>query len=115
MNEITIYLIEVTATLVICVGVVAYLRQSLRPILVDLCGSEERARFWVTFASILLIGLPIVFAMGYNPLAGNPDGMFFDVANQIKRNLLGFLLTLMGIGAIISFFALIAPRPKAQP
>lgn len=114
MNGIAEYLIQITLSAALCVGIVAYLRQSLRPILVDLCGTETRARFWVAFASILLIGLPLVFSMGYNPTASSVEAVFFEIVNQVKIDLLGFLLALMVIGAVISFFALIAPRPVAK-
>ena len=113
MNNIAVYFIQITTTLVISLGAVMYLRRSLRRVLVDLCATEERAEFWMTFASIVLIGLPLVFGLGFNPEASLPDKAFFEAANQVKVNLFGFLLALMGMGAVISFFALIAPRPVA--
>lgn len=111
MNTIVLYFIEIAITLAVCCAVVVYLRRSLRRVLVDLCRTEERAQFWLVFASILLVGLPLIFGMGYNPEAASLEKAFFEVANQTKWNLLGFLVTLMGIGVVISFFALVAPRP----
>jgi uncharacterized membrane protein (DUF4010 family) len=111
MNTIALYFIEIATTLAICCAVVVYLRRSLRRVLVDLCRTEERAQFWLVFASILLVGLPLIFGMGFNPSAADAEKAFFEAANQIKWNLLGFLTTLIGIGFVISFFALVAPRP----
>lgn len=115
MNSILIYFIQLISTLVVCLGAVMYLRRSLRRVLVDLCATEERAEFWMVFASIILIGLPLVFGMGFSPEATLPDKAFFEAANQVKNNLFGFLLALMGMGGVISFFALIAPRPATTP
>jgi hypothetical protein len=111
MNTIGLYFIEIAVTLIVCCAVVIYLRQSLRRVLVDLCRTEERAQFWLVFASILLVGLPLIFGMGFNPSAASAEKAFFEAANQVKWNLLGFLVTLMGVGVMISFFALVAPRP----
>ncbi len=111
MNTITVYFIQIATTLVICLAGVIYLRRSLRRVLVDLCATEERAQFWMSFASIVLIGFPLVFGLGFNPEATLPDKAFFEAANQVKENLFGFLVVLIGVGSIISFFALIAPRP----
>ncbi len=113
MNLIFVYLLEIAITLSICVAVVAYLRPHLRRILADLCGTDERARFWMAFATILLVGLPLIFGLGYKPDAGAGE-LFFDVARQVRVNLLGFLVALVAIGGVVSFFALVAPRPQTK-
>jgi hypothetical protein len=114
MNRILIYLLEVAVTLAICAAVVAYLRPYLQRILVDLCGTAERAQFWQVFATILLVGLPLIFGLGYQPESHASEQLFFEVANQLKVNLLGFLLALIAIGGVVSFFALVAPRTQAK-
>jgi len=111
MNTIVLYFTEIALTLTICGLVVVSLSRSLRGVLVELCGTQERAKFWLAFASILLIGLPLIFGMGYNPEAATIEQAFFEIANQVKWNLLGFLVVLIGIGMVISFFVLVAPRP----
>ena len=114
MNRILIYLLEVAVTLAVCAAIVAYLRPHLRRILADLCGTDERAQFWLAFATILLAGLPLIFGLGYQPGTVTGELLFFDVARQVKINLLGFLLALVAIGGVVSFFALVAPRPERQ-
>jgi len=56
MNTIGIYLLQIIVTLVISLAVVIYFRPYLERILVDLCGTQDRAQFWVVFSSILLMG-----------------------------------------------------------
>ena len=114
MNTIIVYLIQVAVTAGVCLAVIVYFRRHLRRILVDLCGTEERADFWLAFASIFLVGWPVVLGMGYSPDAKMIELMFFEVANQIKLNLIGFLIAFFGVGCVIGFFALIAPRSPAS-
>jgi len=112
MNTIFSFVIEVVLTLVASVLLVGYLRPFLRKVLTDLCGTEERAQFWVAFSSILLIGIPILFALNYTPEASNPETLFFEVAGKLSGNLGGLLFALIVIGAFVSFFALVAPRQR---
>lgn len=114
MNTIALYFVQIAVTLIISLGVVIYLRRSLGRMLVDLCRTEERAHFWLIFSTVVLVGIPLVFGMGYTPLAAGAETMFFEVANQLKWNLVGFLLALVTIGFILSFFALLAPRPETK-
>ena len=111
MNTILSFVIEVSLTLLIAALLVNYLRPFLWKILVDLCGTEERARFWTAFSNILLIGLPAIFALNFRPIASGPEGLFFEIAGKLSANLGGFLLALIGVGFIVSFFALAARRP----
>jgi len=114
METIQIYLLQIAVTIAISLAATVYLRPHLRSILADLCGTQERAQFWVVFSSILLVGLPLIFSLGYNPLNHTSALPFFDAASQVRANLLGFLLALLGIGFAVSFFALVAPRPNTK-
>jgi len=110
MNTIEIYLLQIAISTAISIAVVAYFRPHLQRILKDLCGTDERAQFWVIFSSILLVGLPLIFGLGYRPDDSIPEMLFFDAASQVRFNMIGFLLALIGIGGFVSFFALVAPR-----
>lgn len=111
MNTIFSFLTEAALTLVITIWIVRYLQPFLRKVLLDLCGTEERAQFWVAFANILLIGLPMILALNYQPQARNAEQLFFEVAAELSGNLGGFLFALVGVGLIVTFFALVAPKP----
>jgi len=115
MNTIVSFLAQLAITFLIVFLIVGYLRPHLRKVLVDLCGTEERAQFWTAFSNILLIGLPVIFAMNYRPEFSNTEDLFFNVAGKLSGNLGGLLLALVCIGIIVSFFALVAPRqPKVE-
>jgi uncharacterized membrane protein YhaH (DUF805 family) len=114
METIQTYLFQIAVTGAISLGATAYLRPHLRRILTELCGTTERAQFWVVFSSILLVGLPLIIGLGYNPMESASDSLFFDAAGQVRANMIGFVLALLGIGATVSFFALVAPRPTTK-
>ncbi len=114
MSTLEVYLLQIVISAGICLAVVAYFRPYLHQVLRDLCGTEERAQFWVVFSSIMLVGVPVIFGMGYHPLESAPESLFFETAGQVRTNLLGALLALIGIGVFVSFFALVAPRPAAK-
>jgi uncharacterized membrane protein YhaH (DUF805 family) len=111
MNTILSFVIEVALTLLAAALLVRYLRPHLRKMLIDLCGTQERAEFWAAFSNILLIGLPVIFALNYRPIASTPEGLFFEIASKLSGNLGGMLLALVGVGFIVSFFALVSRRP----
>ena len=112
MTSIVMYLTQLVLTLVACFLLTAYLRPALRRVLVDLCRTEPRAHFWTVFSNLLLIVLPVIFGMGYQPAAGSGLALFFDVAGQLRWNLLGYIAALVTIGVVVSFFAVVAPRPR---
>jgi hypothetical protein len=114
MNSILYFLAQVILTLVASALVVGYLRPYLRKVLIDLCGTEDRAQFWTAFSNVLLIGMPMLFALNYKPEAATMEELFFEVAGKFSGNMGGMLFALMGIGLIVSFFALVAPRIKVE-
>ena len=111
MNTVLSFLIQMALTFLLAFLIVGYLRPYLRKVLIDLCGTEERAQFWTAFSNILLIGLPLIFALNYQPETQNSEVLFFEVTRKLSGNLGGLLLALIGVGIIVSFFALVAPKP----
>ena len=114
MNAIVSFLIEVAVTVIAASLIVAYFRPHLRRILVDLCGTEDRANFWTVFTNILLIGMPVVLSLNFKADAQTPEEIFFEIIGKLSGNLVGFLFALVCVGGIVSFFALFAPKPKAE-
>jgi hypothetical protein len=115
MNTILYFLIQNILTLIISALIVGYLRPPLRKILTDLCGTEDRAKFWTAFSNVLLIGMPMIFALNFKPEAQTTNDLFFEVAGKLGGNLGGLIFAVIGIGIFVSFFALFAPKPvKAE-
>ena len=115
MNTVLYFVLQIVLTLTIVSLITGYLRPFLKRILVDLCGTEDRAQFWTAFSNILLFGLPLLFSLNYAPMATNNEELFFEVAGKLSGNIGAMLFALVGIGIFVSFFALFAPRtPKAE-
>lgn len=111
MNTIISFLIQVLLTFALTAVIVGYIRPFLRKVLIDLCGTEERAQFWTAFSNVLLIGLPTILALNYRPEATTLEELFFEVAGRLSGTLAGFLFALVCVGIVVSLFALFAPRP----
>ena len=114
MNALVALSVEVGLTVLVCVLITRYLRPHLHRVLVDLCRTEERAQFWTAFSNILLIGLPLIVALGFRPEARSLEAAAFEILGRLSGNLAGYLFALTGIGLIVTFFALVAPRPAAE-
>ncbi len=114
MNTIAAFGIEFVLTLLTGCLLMFYLRPSLHRILVDLCGGEDRARFWSMFATVLLIGVPTATTLGYRPVPGSFADAFFDLSRQLGQNVMSFLGALAALGIVVAFFALVAPRAARE-
>jgi hypothetical protein len=114
MNPFLAFSIEIALTLLACALITRYLRPYLQQMLVDLCRTEDRAQFWAAYSNILLIGLPLIIALGFRPEAVTLEASVFEIVGRLSGNLAGYLFSLIGIGLIVSFFALVAPRPTAE-
>ena len=67
MTNTTVFLVGVGSTALTSFCAVAYLTPSLRKILLDLCGTVDRANFWTAFSNLALILTPLIFAMHQVP------------------------------------------------
>lgn len=109
MNPATTFLIDVGLVAILSISLVTYLKAHLKNLLVELCGTEERASFWLAFSNVTLVLVPLIFALDYKPEFG-PDGNFvFDMATQLKHAIVGFVLALGSLGMILFQFI---PRDK---
>jgi hypothetical protein len=103
MYEMISFLTGIGCTAIISFAVVCYLRPRLQPLLVDLCGTQERANFWSAFSNVTLVLVPVVAAMHYRP--DRPDApLLFVVNDQLKWALIGLIVTVVTLGLVISRF-----------
>ncbi len=114
MNDIAAFALDLAVTLIVSIMLTAYLGPSLFRILIDLCGGEDRARFWLTFSRILLVGVPAVSALGYQPGMQFAQPWYFDMAHQLGRTATSLLITVVGLGIVLTFFAAVAPRARKE-
>lgn len=109
MSPVVSFFVGLALTLITALVVVFYLKSSLRNILCDLCGTEERADFWTSFSNVVLILLPIIFALTQRPNGGTGAEAFFEITDQLLWAFVGLLLAVLVLGFFISIFILRAP------
>ena len=102
MSASILFLVGIGITLSMSLTTVIYLMNPLRKILTELCGTRERADFWLAFSNVALILTPLIFAASFPPdLRGNP---VIEIATQLKWAFIGLLTAMILIGFVISRF-----------
>ena len=63
MNQAKAFLLDIAFAALLFVGIVAYVKKHLRTLLIELCGTTERASFWLAFSNVTLVLVPLIFAL----------------------------------------------------
>jgi hypothetical protein len=103
MSSVSLFLCGLGATVLASLLVVFYLHSHLRVILIDLCGTAERARFWTAFTNLAFLLVPSIFALNYDPEFG-PRSPVLQIAAQFKAALIGLVVTVMVVGIVLGSF-----------
>lgn len=115
MTPSILFLAGLGLTLITVLGIVGYLRAPLHSILTELCGTRERADFWVAFCNVAITLVPMIFAMQYVPQFNNSSGAVLELAAQLKWALAGLLAAVVLVGWILSRFILRHPVMAGTP
>ncbi|MBN3788433.1 hypothetical protein [Burkholderia sp. Ac-20353] len=120
MNAPALLVFQFTAPIAIGFAIACYLRVVTRRLLMDLCGTADRAEFWVRVTTVLLVAGPLVLALiaARNPLdCQADDAICLEVA--VRQTLVFSLLgALAAVGVVASRIARYLPRnlsPDMQP
>ncbi len=84
MSIVGAFFADIAVTALLCFGMLAYLDKHLRQMLIELCGTAERARFWLAFSNVTLVLVPLIFALGYEPQMGANKALMLEMAAQLK-------------------------------
>jgi len=109
MSPAVAFLLDVSLAAFLFVGIVAYVKKHLRTLLIELCGTTERASFWLAFSNVALVLVPLIFALDHKPEFGPDKTAIFEMATQLKYALIGFVITLGSLALILFRFI---PRDK---
>ena len=80
-----------------------WLGLTLRPVLVELCGSPARAAFWLAFTDLILVLAPVAFALMWGEVGRPTDAS--TLYSQLRAALWGLMLAAGGLGLTLSRFA----------
>jgi hypothetical protein len=99
-----VFLVAMAATLVVSALIVGALWRPIHGILVDLCGTETRARFWRCYTNLMVILVPVAAVMlgRSEPRVG--EAVWVSVLDEMKWAVLGLILVLFIVALGISSF-----------
>jgi hypothetical protein len=112
MTTSVLFLLGLGLTIIATFAIVAYLRSPLHNILVELCGTRERAAFWVSFSNVTITLVPLIFAMQYTPDFKAGSSAVLELAAQLKWALAGLLFAVLILGWVLKGFI---HRQAGQP
>ncbi|MDH5368539.1 MAG: hypothetical protein OEW99_00825 [Gammaproteobacteria bacterium] len=102
MNTLALFLIEVLICIGISFSVLYLLKPLLRQILIDTCGNQTRAEFWVMFTQLMLFIAPLLIVIFFAPTQEVTTIHVTEVIQAtLFRSLLGVFLALTMIGQVI--------------
>lgn len=102
MISITAFIAGVLLTAGVCLAIVVYLKPHLTSILIELCGSPERANFWMAFSNVTLVLFPLIFAIHQRPLPFLDEPALLQLSRQVEFALIGLLAGVLAIGFVLS-------------
>lgn len=112
MNVTSIFLSDLAITIAACTGIVLYVAKHLQSLLIELCGTADRANFWLVFSNVALVLVPVIFALDYRPEFGPGKPVVFEIAAQLRYALIGFIASFGALALILLWFI---PRDKPSP
>ena len=104
-------LLTLGTTLALGVLVIAYLREPLRRVLLDICRKRDHALFWSASADIVLLALPLSLELLLIDLKPASDSNLLWVLQQAKWGLLGLVAAV----AVVSVGVLMLGRSSTVP
>jgi hypothetical protein len=96
------FLSDVAFAAITSLGIVVYVKKHLRLLLIELCGTAERANSWLVFSNVTLVLVPVIFALDYKLELGPDKNLVLEMAAQLKYALIGFVITFNAL-AIVMF------------
>ncbi len=117
MTAVSVFLAGLAATMGLVLVALLYLRNPLFILLSDLCDSPGRARFWTAFTNVTLFLVPLALALDHQPDPTSKQDAIFTISNQMEAATIGFVLSVLVMGVVLSAFisrATISRAPKAN-
>ncbi|SRR6266852_2462288 len=111
MSLTMVFLSDMGLAAFLSIGLVAYVQAPLQSLLIELCGTKERASFWLAFSNVTLVLVPVIFALDYKLELGPEKNLVLEMAAQLKYALIGFVVALSALALIMLRFI---PRNKTN-
>ncbi len=90
MSEITLFTLGIGLSCLFGIGAAVYIRKPLHILLVDLCGTEDRARFWTQITLLSYVLMTALMSLSYQP--DEILAPYYYLGGHLGRTLTGLLL-----------------------
>lgn len=104
MNVAYLFLIEVFITLLPSLLIISFWSKPLRQILLDLCGTEARAEFWLVYSNLMLLITPLLFVFMFGLSSKTEELDFLFLKYALGCAVFGDFFSMLVIGLQISKF-----------
>ena len=102
MNSLTLFSIEILICLGISFAVVTLLKGLLTEVLIETCGTDRRAAFWVMFTQLMLYLAPLLIVVYFIPTEPITEKtLALALKKTLFYSLLGVFLGLAVVGKVI--------------
>ena len=98
MNEVNLFIIEIIIGLSVSACVIFILKKPLTNVLIDICGTEVRAKFWVIYSSLMLVIAPLLTSIVFGKSNAVAEANFVFYKTAFGSVLFGVFLSLVIIG-----------------
>lgn len=105
MTNANSFLFGVLGVALLALVVMLFLRRALYALLIDLCGSEKRAQFWIVFWTLGVVLVSTFAVLAVMPgraeaLWSGSEGLF-TMLSTVRAGLLALLLVLSALGLVL--------------
>lgn len=102
MNELTLFAFEIIISLFVSTCVIYILNKSFRNVLIDLCGTEVRAQFWLIYSNLMLVIAPLLTTIMFGKSHRVIEASFTFYKAAFSSVLFGVFISLLIIGLQIT-------------
>jgi hypothetical protein len=110
MTAIQTFLTGIAISVVLSLAIVRYLNKPLRSILIDLCGTETRARFWTHITNLSFVLVALLMPILTRPREGLD--VVFQLSRQLGWTLFGLIVTVVVVSMMVSQFVVRVDRHR---
>lgn len=101
MFELVIFAVEVGISAAISLSIVRLLKPLLRDVLLEACGTGQRADFWGMFSQLMIFIAPMLIVIYFTGATKADSNIVLSIKDALFRSLLGQFIALAAIGYVI--------------
>lgn len=102
MSQTQLFFTGIALSLALGIAVPIYLRRPLHRLLIEICGTQERAAFWTQLTTLSYLLMAAATGLSYRPENFLPD--YYYLSGHLGRTLVGLLVTTAFVSLTLSGF-----------